>query len=45
MSSSLDFLRFPPLSLLQKARLGFGILYATRIMMASSWKVSWRRTG
>jgi protoporphyrinogen oxidase len=31
MSSSIDFLRFPPLSLLQKARLGFGILYATRI--------------
>jgi len=31
MSSSLDFLRFPPLSLFQKARLGFGILYATRI--------------
>lgn len=31
MSSSLDFLRFRPLSLIQKARLGFGILYATRI--------------
>jgi protoporphyrinogen oxidase len=31
MSSSLDFLKFPPLSLIQKARLGFGILYATRI--------------
>jgi len=31
MSSSVDFLRFPPLSLFQKARLGFGILYATRI--------------
>ena len=31
MSSSLDFLRFPPLGLFQKARLGFGILYATRI--------------
>jgi len=31
MSGSIDFLRFPPLSLLQKLRLGFGILYATRI--------------
>jgi protoporphyrinogen oxidase len=31
MSSALDFLRFPPLSLWAKARLAFGILYAARI--------------
>jgi len=31
MSSALDFLRFPPLNLWQKARLGLGILYAARI--------------
>src|SRR6476660_8492964 len=31
MSSALDFLRFPPLNLWQKARLAFGILYASRI--------------
>jgi protoporphyrinogen oxidase len=45
MTSSLDFLRFPPLSLWQKARLGFGVLYASRIkegralekVLASEW--------
>jgi protoporphyrinogen oxidase len=45
MSSSLDFLRFPPLSLWQKVRLGAGILYACRIRdgreleteLASDW--------
>jgi protoporphyrinogen oxidase len=31
MSTSLDFLRFPPLTLWQKFRLGLGILYAARI--------------
>jgi protoporphyrinogen oxidase len=31
MSTSLDFLRFPPLTLWQKFRLGVGILYAARI--------------
>ena len=31
MSSAVDFLRFPPLSLFQKLRLGLGILYAARI--------------
>ena len=31
MSSTLDFLRFPPLTLWEKARLGAGILYASRI--------------
>ncbi len=45
MSSSLDFLRFRPLNLWQKARLAAGILYACRIKdgrslegeLASSW--------
>ena len=45
MSSSLDFLRFRPLSLWQKARLAAGILYACRIKepdslegeLASEW--------
>jgi protoporphyrinogen oxidase len=45
MSSSLDFLRFPPLTLWQKFRLGMGILYASRIragkalesQLASDW--------
>lgn len=45
MSSSLDFLRFPPLSLWQKCRLGAGIIYASRIRdgrpleaeLASDW--------
>jgi protoporphyrinogen oxidase len=31
MSSGIDFLRFPPLNLWQKMRLGAGILYASRI--------------
>jgi protoporphyrinogen oxidase len=31
MSSVLDFLRFPPLNLWQKARLALGIVYASRI--------------
>jgi protoporphyrinogen oxidase len=31
MSSTLDFLRFPPLSLWEKFRLGLGIIYASRI--------------
>jgi protoporphyrinogen oxidase len=31
MSSALEFLRFPPLTLWQKLRLGLGILYAARI--------------
>lgn len=45
MTSSLDFLRFPPLNLSQKARLGLGVLYASRIRdgrplekyLASEW--------
>lgn len=45
MSSALDFLRFPPLNLWQKARLALGILYASRIrdgrplekLLASEW--------
>jgi protoporphyrinogen oxidase len=45
MSSSLDFLRFPPLNLWQKCRLATGILYASRIRdaraleseLASDW--------
>ena len=45
MTSSLDFLRFPPLSLWQKARLGVGVLYTSRIkdgrtlekVLASDW--------
>src|SRR5919108_4427755 len=45
MSSALDFLRFPPLNLWQKLRLGLGILYAARIRdgralestLASEW--------
>jgi protoporphyrinogen oxidase len=47
MSSALDFLRFPPLSLWQKIRLGVGIVYAARIRegrslesrLASEWLV------
>lgn len=47
MSSALDFLRFPPLNLWQKARLAFGILYASRIRdgrpleehLASEWLI------
>lgn len=47
MSSALDFLKFPPLNLWQKARLGFGILYASRIkdglpledLLASDWLI------
>ena len=47
MSSALDFLRFPPLNLWQKARLAFGILYASRIrngrplekLLASEWLI------
>lgn len=31
MSSTLDFLKFPPLSLWEKFRLGLGVLYASRI--------------
>ncbi len=45
MTSSLDFLRFPPLNLWQKLRLGLGVLYASRIKegrplektLASEW--------
>jgi protoporphyrinogen oxidase len=45
MTSSLDFLRFPPLNLWQKARLGWGVLRTTRIKdgrplekyLASEW--------
>ena len=45
MSSGLDFLRFPPLNLWQKARLALGVLYASRIRdgrrleeeLASEW--------
>jgi protoporphyrinogen oxidase len=45
MSSGVDFLRFPPLNLWQKMRLGAGILYASRIKdgrkleseLASDW--------
>lgn len=45
MSSALDFLRFPPLNLWQKARLALGVLYASRIrdgrsleqQLASAW--------
>ena len=47
MSSALDFLRFPPLNLWQKARLALGILYASRIqdgrplekLLASEWLI------
>ena len=47
MSSALDFLRFPPLTLWQKARLALGILYASRIgdgrplekLLASEWLI------
>src|SRR4051812_3897400 len=47
MSSALDFLRFPPLNLWQKARLAAGILYASRIgegrplesHLASDWLI------
>jgi protoporphyrinogen oxidase len=47
MSSTLDFLRFPPLNLWQKARLAAGILYAARIRearrleshLASDWLI------
>jgi len=47
MSSAVDFLRFPPLTLWQKARLGFGIIYASRIregrplegQLASQWLI------
>ena len=47
MSSAIDFLRFPPLSLFQKIRLGCGILYAARIRdsrmleqrLASDWLI------
>ena len=42
MSSSLDFLRFRPLSLWQKARLAAGILYACRIKEPGLTR---RRTG
>jgi protoporphyrinogen oxidase len=54
MSSTLDFLRFPPLSLLDKARLGLTILGASRIrdwqrlerLTAVEWLTRWsgRRT-
>jgi protoporphyrinogen oxidase len=54
MSSALDFLRFPPLSLLNKARLGLTILAASRIrdwqrlerITAIEWLTRWsgRRT-
>ena len=45
MSSSMDFLRFPPLNLWQKARLAAGIIYTSRIKdgraleqhLASEW--------
>ena len=45
MTSSLDFLRFPPLTFWQKARLGVGVMYASRIkegrplekVLASEW--------
>ncbi len=47
MSSAVDFLRFPPLSLWLKARLALGILYAARIRqgrpleryLASEWLI------
>ena len=47
MSSAIDFLRFPPLNLWQKARLALGILYASRIregrplekLLASEWLI------
>jgi protoporphyrinogen oxidase len=47
MTSSLDFLRFPPLSLWQKAKLGLGVLRATKIKdgrplekyLASEWLI------
>jgi protoporphyrinogen oxidase len=47
MSSASDFLLFPPLSFWQKARLGFGIIYASRIresrrledQLASEWLI------
>src|SRR4051812_5111502 len=48
MSSALDFLLFPPLTLWQKVRLGLGIVYASRIRdgrslekkLASEWLIS-----
>ncbi len=48
MTSSLDFLRFPPLNLWQKLRLGLGVLRVTRIKdgrplekyLASDWLTS-----
>jgi protoporphyrinogen oxidase len=47
MSSALDFLKFPPLNLWQKLRLGLGILYAARVRdglalekrLASEWLI------
>jgi protoporphyrinogen oxidase len=47
MTTSLDFLRFPPLTLWQKARLCLGVLYASRIKdggtlekyLASDWLI------
>jgi protoporphyrinogen oxidase len=54
LSSTLEFLKFPALNLVDKARLGLTILYASRIrawrrlesVLASEWLVRWsgRRT-
>lgn len=54
LSSTIDFLRFPPLSLVQKARLGATIWHASRIkdwrrlesILATEWLQTWsgRRT-
>ena len=53
LSSTLDFLTFPPLSLVEKARLAFTILHASRIRdprplereTAAAWLTRWSGTG
>ena len=45
MCSAMDFLRFPPLTLWQKARLGFGIIYASRIREGRRLEGSSHRSG
>lgn len=45
MSSALDFLRFPPLNLWQKARLGLGIIYASGFATGALWRSAWLRNG
>jgi protoporphyrinogen oxidase len=53
LSSTLDFLTFPPLSLVEKARLAFTILHASRIQdalplegeTAAAWLTRWSGSG